>query len=100
MKHTPGPWEVLITEAGRDIPGFTSVCTPEKHLAIAYKIGPNLGYRHPENLANAHLIAAAPELLESLKDLLAWASVQDYYSQAVKIGNAAGAAIAKAEEGR
>lgn len=91
----------MITEAGRDIPGLTSVRTSEKHLSIAHKIGPNLVYRHPENLANAYLIAATPELLESLKDLLAWANIQDHHSrQAVAIRNAARAAIAKAEKGR
>lgn len=99
MRHTPGPWEVLITEAWKGVPGLTSVRTSEKekYLTIADKIGPTHSYRHPENLANAQLIAAAPELLESLKDLLAWANIQDHHSQqAVNVRNAAGAAIAKA----
>lgn len=58
-KHTPGPWKVVsITTGcvGRDIDGFYMV-------ASAY---PN-GLYHPEMVANAHLIAAAPELLGALE---------------------------------
>ena len=78
MKRTPGPWR--IGDAG-----FTV-------------FGPPNGNPSPEtiattkNSANASLMAAAPELLEALYELLAWQSTapQKYIEAAHK-------AIAKAE---
>ena len=70
-KHTPGPWEVeqdgpWTLVRGRDpelpsddIPG-PLVCTPADN-----------GYTQ----ANAHLIAAAPDLLAALKEIVAGISV-------------------------
>jgi len=53
-------------------------------------------------IANARLISAAPELLEALKDLLAWANIPDdgtgrASDQALCVARNARAAIAKAE---
>ena len=46
----------------------------------------------------AQLFAAAPDLLEALTDLLAWANIQDHHSpQAVAIRDAARDAIAVAK---
>jgi len=64
MKHTPGPWgfedkdnDHMIT-AGKDSRGrFRYVCDPS--------YSPNKQER-----ANAHLIAAAPELYAALKHIL------------------------------
>lgn len=63
VKSTPGPWGCYIEEAGRD------------HLAAksAYVINSESENRYPkhyENQANARLIAAAPELLEALQDII------------------------------
>ncbi len=65
-KHTQGPWEVLqqgtipLIKAGQWI--VADVC----HLAD----GKNNARLELERTANAKLIAAAPELLEALKDAL------------------------------
>ena len=73
-KHTPGPWEVEEHENG-DIE--TSVCGLVK---TTYRSGPSGGLdlkqMKEEALANARLIAAAPDLLGAL---------QDCYSELVKV---------------
>jgi hypothetical protein len=60
MKHTPGPWEV-----GGAFSNKTYVVAGEG--CIARCDDGEEGYDH---LANARLIAAAPDLLEALKALL------------------------------
>ena len=80
--HTPGPWVVRTT-------GLSSyVEAREGDISIAEC--------HDDcSEANARLIAAAPEMLEALKDVLAWLSGPRY-------GNPSGmirAAIAKATGG-
>jgi hypothetical protein len=93
-KHTPGPWEVNYTKATTQIKpndGHGIVAT----IPVRYSKTDNLA----ENAANARLIAAAPELLEALKEQIeprakGW-KVTDW-----KIRDAnARAAIAKAEKG-
>lgn len=103
VKSTPGPWGCYIEEAGRD------------HLAAksAYVINSESENRYPkhyENQANAHLIAAAPELLgacNALHDALS-AILEDtdntilgtsLRKQANKAVNISFRAIAKAEGG-
>lgn len=62
VRHTPGPWTF----------------TPAVNLAASFWIGTDnecvacsYGYAdQPRNIANAHLIAAAPDLLAALKRLL------------------------------
>ena len=58
VKHTPGPWEVCYTD---------EIYAGSKHIADAfiYAIG-----SLEQAVANAHLIAAAPDLLEALENLL------------------------------
>lgn len=72
-KHTPGPWEILPEEAGRDyirvrgtIPG--SRFKVSNVLVTTYKGQATEAYDREikETRANARLIAAAPELLEAL----------------------------------
>ena len=61
-KHTEGPWtRKEIDESGPQ----TEVWAHGKLLATIY------GARHPEGIANARLIAAAPDLLEACKALVA-----------------------------
>lgn len=62
-KHTPGPWEInprakamIMSESGRGIAS-----------AAVYSTNTGNGEHIEENLANAKLIAAAPEMLEALK---------------------------------
>ena len=61
--HTPGPWIALLDEGVARIKprDFQQFC-------IAVVLG-NLEWRHRGG--NAHLIAAAPDLLEVLKEILA-----------------------------
>jgi len=66
--HTPGPWELY----GRSIGNLGGVdvraCGSKLYLATALT---SADYRtHAETLANARLIAAAPDMLETLNAAL------------------------------
>jgi hypothetical protein len=64
-EHTKGPWILVDTPAIRDIFNGCSVVAAEGiDDAIIAAIGGDV----PEVEANARLIAAAPELLEALKE--------------------------------
>lgn len=75
-QHTPGPWVVCMEDDGdaavtifaasqlRD--GRIAADEWDDCIALA-------GLNHNESEANAHLIAAAPELYEACKKLLYWA---------------------------
>lgn len=72
-KHTPGPWE-----AG---PNPRGICSNEYVVRPAGEFPhgawvADCGMGDDESIANAHLIAAAPEMLEALKSALGW-MVQD-----------------------
>lgn len=71
MKHTKGPWKIApINDNDGNLTHFiTSV--PDDTI-ITYAL-PNT--MHPEMMANAKLLAAAPELLYELKELM-----QDFYN--------------------
>lgn len=60
-KHTPGPWEAVIYDGPFDQPLIKS-----GHGTI----GRLHGMEDRQHEANAKLVAAAPELLEALQDLL------------------------------
>lgn len=62
-QHTPGRWEIGPHQ--RIISGGWSIRIADGS-AIAYV----LGEKNPELQANARLIAAAPELLEALKQIV------------------------------
>ena len=62
-KHTPGPWSYwpeCIGDGGRVTQDGTG-----QHIAA-----PTLYFKREQTEANARLIAAAPELLEVLQDLM------------------------------
>lgn len=96
-KHTPGPW--IASKSGCGI-----VRAGEVLIAIAYD-----GQRPHEREvsgtnkqiedANAYLIAAAPELLQALRDILAYSGIDPDADTRMGLRevNAARAAIAKAE---
>lgn len=97
-KHTPGPWRLLPEEADRayvrvrgTIPGgrykVANIVTPTYHGAPPREA--------EETRANARLIAAAPDLLESLAELLD-ALDQNGSCSYERIREAGRAAIAKA----
>lgn len=82
-KYTPGPWKMELHEGEYLISGRTD--GHEHFTAIA------------RQEANARLIAAAPELLESLLDLLIMVGAPDAPWDIEAIVSRANAAIAKAE---
>jgi len=70
-KHTPGPWAYVATDPSEGWNGFritAEVVTPER--AAWGDIGTVTGPQdNPSSLADARLIAAAPEMLEALQYL-------------------------------
>lgn len=70
--HTPGPW-LVYNEAAR-FPGIDG----RNSSVVVYGTDNELegvkGRTHAEALANARLIAAAPELLEALEYLVEWSA--------------------------
>ena len=78
-KHTPGPWSLS--------PSFDRVERRVQHgdaPALVWSIASGINSAHPdylpraEQIANARLIAAAPELLAALEDMT------DRYARAMK----------------
>ena len=81
-KHTPGPWYTTSTEESRQ--GLISAEVSGVNVAVSY------------DPKDAHIIAAAPEMLEALTDLVGGCGKEgDLLSDAAFA--AARAAIAKAE---
>jgi hypothetical protein len=69
-KHTPGPWRAQPREGFEGEWEVVSTCETEWLIAAA---APHIDGDPDE--ANAHLIAAAPELLEALEAVLYWAEL-------------------------
>lgn len=94
--HTPGPWGIWGEEGTRDIP----VGPDNGGLAVAQIIMTTASGMMNEasaerGMANARLIAAAPDLLEALRSVLLLIPGIDYFTHPTYIS--ARAAIAKAE---
>lgn len=62
MKHTKGPWEVENLVTNDYEPRHVEIKSGAKMIAKAF-----YGQTDEECAANAHLIAAAPELLEACR---------------------------------
>lgn len=91
--YTKGPWSADLGEAYRVMSNDGSQVAIMTHLKGRYGLG---GRRESkESASNARLIAAAPDLLDALKGLAAWADGprQDALSDLTR----AREAIAKAE---
>lgn len=72
-KHTPGPWQATAcTTRDGYIIGQSVMVTPYRERCVTY---PNIAHTLDE--ANARLIAAAPELLEAAKAMVASGYVMD-----------------------
>ena len=73
-KHTPGPWDVPNIGYVRKDGALYPIAPSEKKkhgeswIDMRKRIEPELNAREEEALANARLIAAAPDLLEALED--------------------------------
>ena len=65
MNHTPGPWTIEKNAGG--FPGSIRVWDKNHYMVSDIGIRRNINDHGegPEELGNAHLIAAAPELLEA-----------------------------------
>lgn len=73
-QHTPGPWEtstLISKDAGREDAQWI-ICLPDGGDMLADLTG------CPDAEANANLMAAAPELLAALKDVLAEVAALDW----------------------
>lgn len=78
-KHTPGPWFLGESERGRH---FRAVDAKE-HGALASVVwlmedDDIDGVSSPRCEANAHLIAAAPDLLDALEEVVQWLELGDH----------------------
>jgi hypothetical protein len=93
-KHTPGPWSIW-----RDF----NVIADKGTRAIAncggFSNSRNAEADHEENVANARLIAAAPDLLEALKEMVRLELLLETYGPLDRACNMARAAILKATGG-
>lgn len=69
MTHTPGPWELDESLRGNS---YTAISGEDWiELATVVTRMKSSDEYSPEGLANARLIAAAPELLAALEDMFA-----------------------------
>jgi hypothetical protein len=97
-KHTPGPWSFepasKIGEhwAAGAAHGVTANDNKDRWRGYVTNVLAN----SPNAEANARLIAAAPELLEALQALLAWAETKPTRLDDDRLQAAAALAIAKA----
>jgi hypothetical protein len=97
--HTPGPWAVRSGMSAADNADWitTAGCTPRRIARVSSgRLAGEIS--HAEGHANAHLIAAAPEMLEALQiALLKWEHPNAVTAEQWKAwGKQARAAIAKA----
>lgn len=75
-KHTPGPWEVKESCE----PLSTGWNDPKCLVLVNGELLADLSFMDDgSHSANAHLIAAAPELLEALKDIVNGVGRQEGY---------------------
>lgn len=73
-KHTPGPWSFRQAESPGHEQEFDHLIHTEdrRHVAVCFQFqDPEHVIQLEEALANARLIAAAPELLQAAQNLMA-----------------------------
>lgn len=71
-KHTPGPWRAAIGDRYRPEDGECRdelACIPHSSYDAVDVFASRQALSSAEHEANAHLIAAAPDLLESLREM-------------------------------
>lgn len=91
-KHTPGPWEIVSHQRA-------SLCEAsiEVHSLNGRQVCDMGDYPNDEDKTNARLIAAAPDLLQALKDIVKRVGPPAYSDTEVAVVNIAENAITKAE---
>lgn len=89
--HTPGPWNVGTSDQGREVVFLNGLT--ERHGSL----GPSQNWIDCNTEGNARLVAAAPELLQVLKELEESAGYWSEYDVPLGIVDRIRAAIAKAE---
>ncbi|PKR56375.1 hypothetical protein [Thalassospira lohafexi] len=95
-KHTPGPW-VFYADTPSVEPNWNIITNGSRQFVVA-NIHIEAGNERDE--ANAHLIAAAPDLLDVCKAVFDdVASIDNESCLSLEVGRALKAAIAKAEGG-
>ena len=99
IKHTPGPWNLHSPDEGDPITGDGTFCITAKSMVIA-NAQPRDWHETP---ANARLIAAAPDLLAALREMVEAFSMDnigvDALARNINAKKLARDAIAKAEGG-
>lgn len=93
-KHTPGPWDTDLSEHDHPYQDIAVRSGTRTICRVWIDDAPVHDY-NAEQLANARLIAAAPELLEALRNLVEAATHHQACARAALAK--ARAAIAKAE---
>ena len=71
-KHTPGPWDAF-KRGSQGVSNYTSIEKDRREFARVYH-----GDRFIDSEANARLIAAAPDLLEALRNALDVLGMNEY----------------------
>ena len=96
-RHTPGPW-ILATDKGCPVQILGAPTDKDPEYNPITRSGTTfICPTSPETLANARLIAAAPELLQSLQMLMRFAPNDSEECQYTKgVWRDAAAAISKA----
>lgn len=100
-EHTPGPWTVVPDpdEEGRLLE-ISAPCHEHPDCAKTIVFGSRSSLRSstgPNTMANAYLIAAAPDLLAALRAILTDSPETGFTGLTLENARAAHAAIAKAE---
>lgn len=95
-KHTEGPW--LLSSSGPTVYALHGN-PPRNRFSTTLQSGRSDDAPHAELDANARLISASPELLESVQEFVAWMDAPSNSAFSDKQMARARAAIAKATGG-
>lgn len=80
--HTPGPWEVLfLNDRGRPLPPVV-----KRQRQGRFSLN---GFNSEQDVADAHLIAAAPDMLRALEIIVMLGQNMPCESQEVEVAKAA-----------
>lgn len=98
MTHTPGPWRAAVEDDDDQRAGeFELACLEHPIWGIGIYAPGWYSDDHAEHVANAHLIAAAPDLLAAAKFAIKQLQKLNFTPSAGGIVARLGTAISKAE---